>query len=80
MFQFRRRDSITPYCDSSALVRRKSQKSLTARKRSCVMQEASKTRKRLVSTDTPFVLSKRLRLDGEVASRSVMMRTTRGIH
>ena len=44
------------------------------------MQEASKTRKRLVSTDTPFVLSKRLRLDGEVASRSVMMRTTRGIH
>ena len=30
--------------------------------------------------DTPFVLSKRLRLDGEVASRSVMMRTTRGMH
>lgn len=54
-----------------------SQKSFTAMKSSCVMQEASNSMKRLVSADTPFMLSNSVRLGGEVRRISVMMRTTR---
>lgn len=41
------------------------------------MQEASNSMKRLVSADTPFMLSNSVRLGGEVRRISVMMRTTR---